>query len=75
MENLIKELRQFALGLEDEEKCVQLDDIADDLENVYYDLKDEAILDLDKFKRQLEGQNLLSVELEEFIENYMRLDN
>lgn len=39
------------------------------------DLKENAILDVEKFKRQLEQQNLMSRELEEFIENYMRFDN
>lgn len=33
------------------------------------------LYDLDKFKRQLREQNLLTAELEEFIDNYMRFDN
>lgn len=35
----------------------------------------KSILDIDKFKRQLEQRELMTKELEEFIENYMRFDN
>lgn len=39
------------------------------------DLKDNAILNLDNFKRELERQGLWNDKLESFIENYMRFDN
>ena len=52
-----------------------MDDIADSLENLFYDSEEESILDIDKFKRQLQNQNLMTKSLEDFIENYMRFDN
>lgn len=39
------------------------------------DFKENVIIDKNKFIRQLEQQNLMTKELEEFIENYMRFDN
>ena len=39
------------------------------------DFQENVIIDKDKFIRQLEQQNLMTIELEEFIENYMRFDN
>lgn len=35
----------------------------------------KSILDIDRFKRMLENQNLMTNELDEFIDNYMRFDN
>ena len=35
----------------------------------------DKIEDLDKFKRQLQNNNLWTNELEEFLENYLRFDN
>lgn len=35
----------------------------------------EKIEDVDNFKRELSRQNMLTPQLEEFIENYMRWDN
>lgn len=40
-----------------------------------FNLQDNAILDLEKFKRNLREQKLLTTELEEFIERYMQFDN
>ena len=39
------------------------------------DFQKNVIIDKDKFIRQLKQQNLMTKELEEFIENYMRFDN
>jgi len=38
-------------------------------------LKDNAILNIDNFKRELERAGLMNKKLQEFIENYMRWDN
>lgn len=38
-------------------------------------LKDNAILSVDNFKRELERAGLMNVKLQEFIENYMKFDN
>ncbi len=50
-------------------------DLADELEGKLEILQENAILDLDNFKRELARQHLMTPELEEFIENYMRWDN
>ncbi len=39
------------------------------------EMGDNTIIDIYKFKRELRQQNLMTDELEEFIENYMRFDN
>lgn len=39
------------------------------------ELKENAILDVEDFKRKLDNQNLMNRELEEFIENYLRFEN
>lgn len=38
-------------------------------------LKDSMIIDVSKFKRELERAGLKNEKLEEFIDNYMRWDN
>ena len=42
--------------------------------DVEYDERDK-IEDVNAFKRELQRQNMLTPQLEEFIENYMRWDN
>lgn len=73
MLEIIKELRKSVLeiGLEYEGLSSGLDA----LEEKYEDLKENSILDLDKFKRELETQGLLTDELREFIDRYMQFDN
>ena len=44
-------------------------------ENIKEELEDNTIIDVYKFKRALEQQNLMTEELENFIEDYMRFDN
>lgn len=39
------------------------------------EMRDNSIIDIDKFIRELQQQNFMTNELEEFIENYMRFDN
>ena len=39
------------------------------------ELEDNTIIDIYKFKRALVQQNLMTEELENFIEDYMRFDN
>lgn len=39
------------------------------------EMRDNSIIDIDKFIRELQQQGLMTNELEEFIENYMRFDN
>lgn len=39
------------------------------------DLKDNMILNVEDFKRELDRKKLKTPELEEFIESYMRWDN
>ncbi len=46
-------------------------EIADELDS----LKEYMILDINNFKRELERQDLMTEELRDFIENYMRFDN
>lgn len=38
-------------------------------------MKDNAILNIDNFKRELERAGLMNKKLQEFIDNYMRWDN
>lgn len=75
MDEIIEKIRQFAVKLEDNVDCVKLDDIADELEYLRDDQKENTIIDVDRFKRMLENQSLLTKELDEFIDNYMRFDN
>lgn len=75
MEEQLKKIKKLISKIEDLELYEKLDEITYELENLCDDLKENAILDVEKFKRQLEQQNLMSRELEEFIENYMRFDN
>lgn len=72
MEEQLKKIKKLISKIEDLELYEKLDEITYELDD---DLKENAILDVEKFKRQLEQQNLMSRELEEFIENYMRFDN
>ena len=44
-------------------------------ESIKEEMGDNTIIDIYKFKRGLRQQNLMTDELEEFIENYMRFDN
>lgn len=37
--------------------------------------RETMIVDVHRFRRQLENQNLMTKELDEFIDNYMRFDN
>lgn len=39
------------------------------------EMEDNSIIDVYKFKNELKQQNLMTEELDEFIENYMRFDN
>lgn len=75
VEEQLKKIKKLISKIEDLELYEKLDEITYELENLCDDLKENAILDVEKFKRQLEQQNLMSRELEEFIENYMRFDN
>lgn len=55
---------------------MDLDYIAMELkESIKEEMGDNTIIDVYKFKRELRQQNLMTDELEEFIENYMRFDN
>lgn len=46
------------------------------LDSLDLELDDRSkIEDLDKFKRQLQNNNLWNDKLEEFLENYLRFDN
>lgn len=56
--------------------CYHTDDLEFALEglDIELDCRDK-IEDLDKFKRQLQNNNLLTKELEEFLDNYLRFDN
>ena len=72
VEEQLKKIKKLISKIEDLELYEKLDEITYDLCD---DLKENAILDVEIFKRQLEQQNLMSRELVEFIENYMRFDN
>lgn len=62
--------------LDEEERKMDLDYIAMELkESIKEEMGDNTIIDVYKFKRELRQQNLMTDELEEFIENYMRFDN
>lgn len=67
MNDIIDRLNKIAEFEDDSE----LNEIADELEG----LKDNTILDVDNFKRELERAGLMMKELKDFIENYMRWDN
>ena len=72
----IKKTRQLILKIDlDEVDYSKLSEKLDIFEEKYEDLKENSILDLDKFKRELEVQNLMSDELREFIDSYMQFDN
>lgn len=46
------------------------------LDNCNIEIDDrDKIEDLDKFRRQLENQGLMTNQLKEFINNYLRFDN
>lgn len=51
------------------ERILQIEELEDKLESK----QENAIIDKDKFVRQLEQQNLITEELREFIESYMSL--
>lgn len=53
-------------------ECLEYYDIADELNDL---INENMILDLDRFKRELNTQGLMNEELRDFIENYMRFDN
>lgn len=67
MDGIIEKLYKIA-ELEDDN---EIEEIADKLE----ELKDYMVLDIDNFKRELEMQGLMTEELINFIDNYMKWDN
>lgn len=77
--------RYRVLQEEFEEKCLELENSEEwggEQENRAYELMQElekfkgnAIIDVDKFKRGLEQQDLMKKGLDEFIDNYLRWDN
>lgn len=67
MDEIIRKLHNISVIEDDWE----LDEIADKLE----ELKEDMILNLDNFKRELERAGLMTNKLENFIEDYMRWDN
>lgn len=50
-------------------------DLIWNIEDAINKFKRNAILDIGDFRRELQRQGLMTEELEEFIENYMRFDN
>lgn len=76
MLEIIKKLRNLILNMvTDESDYCDLSDTINELEEKYEDLKENSIISLDKFKRELGAQNLMSDELREFIDRYMQFDN
>lgn len=69
MKKQIKELQEIMEKIEDISD--KLDDICAEIE----DLEDNKIKNVDIFTLELERQGLMTEELENFIENYMRWDN
>ena len=62
--------------LDEEERKMDLDYLMKVLkEHIKEEMGDNTIIDVYKFKRELRQQGLMTDELEEFIENYMRFDN
>ena len=63
--------------IEDKENIV--DEIHEFIDSLFYDLKEydesNVIFDLDDFREQLELENLMTLELKEFIYNYMKFRN
>lgn len=59
------------------EKLEAIDDILDEIENIVegIDNTNDMIKDVNDFKRRLSYDNLLTSELEEFINNYMKYHN
>lgn len=88
---IIKNYKALLEEYEDlEQQYDDLDDCYSELENKYaelenkyaalangidYDLNENMILDVCKFKHELERQNLMSNSLEYFLEIYMKFDN
>lgn len=70
MLEIIQKLRKLC-----DEKIWEITENVEELEEKYEDLKENSILDLDKFKRELETQGLLTDQLREFIDRYMQFDN
>lgn len=62
-------------GGEQENSAYEYMDKLEELEGELEELKENAILDIEDFKRKLNIQNLMNKELEEFIENYLRFEN
>lgn len=75
IEELENEIESLECELADAESAL------DEAQNEICSLESEneklknGILDLTNFKRELEMQNLMTRELDEFIENYMRFSN
>lgn len=73
---LLEEYEDISQQLEDaEEYADEQEDSLNEYEGQLEELKENAILDVDDFKRKLDNQNLMNRELEEFIENYLRFEN
>ena len=81
---IVKNYKALLEEYEDlEQQYDDLDDCYSELENKYaeleneidYDLNENMILNVSKFKHELERQNLMSNSLEYFLENYMKFDN
>ena len=72
MEEKLEILLDFIEGIEQrlqEAKRDGLEETMDKIKNI------EPIWNVDDFEKELERQGLMTKELEEFIENYMRFDN
>lgn len=70
----LRELKRLALDLETDEYG-EISDAIGELEDAYEKITENAILNIDRFKRELEEQGLMNEKLRDFIENYMRFDN
>lgn len=79
-QELVEEYLELCEDCENlQSQCDSWRDEYDELENEHEEvkkrIKDEIITDVDNFKRELERAGLMTNELKNFIEDYLRWDN
>ena len=76
MEELLKKLGSIDISMNNIED--ELIDARNEITNVYtsiFDMKKNSIINIGLFKLKLQEEGLLTKELEEFIDNYMKFYN
>lgn len=76
MEELLKKLGSIDISMNNIED--ELIDARNEITNVYtsiFDMKKNSIINISLFKLKMQEEGLLTKELEEFIDNYMKFYN